>query len=108
MTLESRQKEGKTLSNEQKEKKESNDLDAHWINVVRFKDKSTHLLFKTGKNKNFINARILIKTNDYKIQDGYVTVTAELTMKGLKDLNIATYNAGKVIKEHMKVKEDKK
>ena len=59
--------------------------------------KVTRLLFKTFKNKDFKNVKILIGTIDYKIQNGYVTVNVPLRVQGLKNLNLADYNSIKII-----------
>ena len=106
MTLEQKEVIENVSNGDRKEKKgqDPNDLIVKWVNIVRFKDKVTSLLFKTTKNKDFINAKILIRTNDYKIKDGYVTVNAQLTVQGLKDLNMAAYNSLKIIMEHMEKK----
>ena len=98
------QQEGKKEQRIEKKQEKDNDpntLVFKWVNIVRFKEKTTSLLFKTSKNKDFINAKILIRTNDYKLENGFVTVNAQLTVQGLKDLNMAAYNSIKIIMEHM-------
>ena len=101
------QQEGKKEQPIEKKQEKNNDpntLVFKWVNIVRFKEKITSLLFKTSKNKDFINAKILIRTNDYKLENGFVTVNAQLTVQGLKDLNMAAYNSIKIIMEHMEKK----
>ena len=106
MSIEHQQEGKKEQSIEKKQEKDNdpNTLVFKWVNIVRFKEKVTSLLFKTSKNKDFINAKILIKTNDYKLENGFVTVNAQLTVQGLKDLNMAAYNSIKIIMEHMEKK----
>ena len=106
MSIEHQQESKKEQPNEKKQEKNNdpNTLVLKWVNIVRFKEKITSLLFKTSKNKDFINAKILIRTNDYKLENGFVTVNAQLTVQGLKDLNISAYNSIKIIMEHMEKK----
>ena len=106
MSIEHQQESKKEQPSEKKQEKNNdpNTLVFKWVNIVRFKEKVTSLLFKTSKNKDFINAKILIRTNDYKLENGFVTVNAQLTVQGLKDLNMAAYNSIKIIMEHMEKK----
>jgi hypothetical protein len=74
----------------------------NWIRAVKFRESdSTAINVKLVKNKDFLNARMLIKTNDFKTNDDSVTIFLQLSLQGLKDLNKFTYEAIKLIKEHM-------
>ena len=106
MSREHQQESKNEQPNEKKQEKnnDANTLVFKWVNIVRFKEKITSLLFKTSKNKDFINAKILIRTNDYKLENGFVTVNAQLTVQGLKDLNMPANNSIKIIMEHKEKK----
>ena len=96
------------LQQTKKEQKNPNDLLVTWINVISFKDDDrTRLLLKLQKNQEYLNGRFLIKTNDYKLENGIVTITGQIPLNGLKDMNKFSYSAVKQITEHIKEKEEK-
>ena len=83
-----------------------NQLLMSWIRTVRFNEsEKTAMNVKLLKHNDYLNARLLIKTNDYRLENDSVTVNVQMTLKGLKELNKFTYNTIKTITESMKARE---
>ena len=102
---------GQQEQNRSENKTDPNQLLLTWLRTVKFNDTDkTSVNIKLYKNKEYLNTKMLIKTNDYKQNqsDGSVTINFQLTIQALKDLNRFTYNALKTITEHMKEKETMK
>ena len=88
--------------------KDPNLLLMEWINIHNFNDlEDSRMNVKLLKNKTFLNPSILVKTNDYKEKDGFVTIRVQPTLDGLKKLNRFTYNAIALITKNIKEKEEK-
>lgn len=103
----------RSLTNEKAEhntikEKNHTELLLSWIRTVKFKESDkTAMNLKLLKHDDFLNARMLVKTTDYKQQDDSVTIQLQLTLKGLIEMNKFSYNAIKLIKEHIQEKEEK-